>query len=183
MNKIIDRWIPLAFVIICTLGVTYFVVQQSYRQAANDPQTQMAADGAAALAAGSPWTTVVPTGTVDISRSLAPYVVVYDASGMPIGGNGFLNGALPRLPQGVFPAATALGGEDRFTWQPEPGVRSAVVLDAVSGGSGGFVMAGRSLLEAERREDRLGLQIGAGLFVSLVGSLIVLLLAESRRRS
>ena len=38
-------------------------------------------------------------------------------------------------------------GEDRLTWQPEPGVRSATVVVHYQGAQAGFVMAGRSLRE------------------------------------
>ena len=170
VRDLLIRWIPLAFVICACCGLIYAAVQQDYRQSANDPQIQIAEDGASALAFGMRDTSIVPAGSIDISSSLDPYIVIYDASGQPVAGDGLLDNALPKLPAGVFPAVQAEGGESRFTWQPRPGVRSAVVVTAVKGGAGGFVMAGRSLREVENRESELTLQVGLVLLFALVGS-------------
>ena len=133
----------------------------------------MAEDAATALSSNAPVQSVIPPGAVDIAASLAPYVVVYDASGRPIAGNGFLNGTLPSLPSGVFDSVRAQGGEDWFSWQPRPGVRSAVVVDQITSAQGGFVMVGRSLREAEIRVDELTLQVGAVFIFAIVGSFLL----------
>ena len=166
------QWVPLAFIICCFSGLTYVAVQQTYRQSANDPQIAMAENAATILSSNASPASVVPSGTIDIANNLAPYVVIYDAAGEPIAGNGMLDGALPLLPAGVFDSVRATGGEDRFTWQPRPGVRSAVVVDEIGGANGGFVMAGRSLREVEIREDTLTLQVGAIFIFALVGSFL-----------
>jgi hypothetical protein len=49
-------------------------------------------------------------------------------------------------PPGVF-ASVSANGEDRVTWQPAPGVRSWIVVDAFRGG---FVIAGRSPGDSEQ---------------------------------
>jgi hypothetical protein len=177
MKKILNQWIPLAFVACCVAVLVYGTVQQTYRQSANDPQIQMAEGAALMVSAGGSTKT---TGTVDIASSLAPYLVFYDASGKPLAGTGMLDGALPSLPSGVWNSVLSRGGEDRFTWQPRPGVRSAVVVDEIVGAATGtsarFVMAGRSLREVEDREDKLALQIFAGLAFTLIGSLVLVAL-------
>jgi hypothetical protein len=182
MKRILKRWIPLAFVICCFCGLTYVAVQQAYRQSANDPQLQIAEDAASALASGASAQSVIPTGTVNINISLAPYVVVYDASGHPIAGNGQLDGILPAMPSGIFDSVRARGGEDRFTWQPRPGVRSAVVVDQINGtgaARGGFVMSGRSLQEVEYRESQLTLEVLAVFIFAMIGSFILTYWLES----
>ena len=169
MNTL-KKWLPWAFLATLLAGLVYVTTQQSYRQTANDPQIAMAEDDAAALANGQVAT--ISSGTVDLAISLSPYVVVYDETGKPISGNGTLEGTLPNLPPGVFDAARSLK-EDRFTWQPRTGVRSAVVLVHVNGGAGGFVMAGRSLREVEIREGQLEAYVGAAWIVALLGTLML----------
>ncbi len=65
-------------------------------------------------------------------------------------------GMAVRLQVQVFCTVSASRvGEDRITWQPEPGIRSAVVVVHYTGATPGYVMAGRSLREVEWRIDRL----------------------------
>ena len=174
ITSILKRFLPLAFLTTALCGLVYIAVQQDIRQSANDPQIQMAEDAAAQLSVGA-----TGTSTVDIANSLAPYMVVFDDSGAPIAGNGNLNGSLPHLPLGVF-AYTATAGEDRFTWQPTPGVRQAVVLVRVDNPSGtaSFIMAGRSLREVEIRENKLETEVGGVWFFAIGGLLILEILAK-----
>jgi len=51
--RIARTWIPLAFVATVLCGFVYGGIQQVYRNAADDPQIQMAEVAAAALAAGA----------------------------------------------------------------------------------------------------------------------------------
>ena len=63
MNKlknIFRVWLPFAVVICAFSGLAYTTVQQSERQAANDPQIQMAEDSAAALDDGATIDSVIP---------------------------------------------------------------------------------------------------------------------------
>jgi hypothetical protein len=171
--RILRRWIPLAFLTTAVCGLVYLTVQQSWRQNANDPQIQMAEDTAANLASVQNATsTPAISGSVNINESLAPYIVVYNASGSPIAGNGMFDGSLPDLPPGVF-VYTSAYGEDRFTWQPQENIRQAVILVKIPGGNGGFVMAGRSLYEIENQEHRLGIEVGGVWFVAVGGLLIL----------
>lgn len=73
--------------------------------------------------------------------------------GGPIAGSGTLDGKLPTLPPGVFDF-TRQNGQDGITWQPQPDVRSAIVVVHYNGLQSGFVLAGRSLREVEIREDK-----------------------------
>ena len=133
-------------------GLLYAAVQQDLRQSANDPQIQMAEDTAAKLADGQQVQNVVPSEKVDIANSLAPYIIVFDATGKPIASSVQLNGQTPTIPSGVFDYVRQ-NGEDRITWQPQSGVRSAIVVTQFKGPNSGFVLAGRSLREVEIRED------------------------------
>ncbi len=148
-------WLTLVLLVTFGCGLVYISGQQILRQNANDPQLQLAEDIAATLAKGKPVslpTTFTPA--VDIATSLAPYAIIYDDHGAPLASTGLLHGKTPSLPPGVL-AYTKEQKQDRITWQPETGVRSAIVVTRVYGGQGGYVLVGRSLREIELREQRL----------------------------
>ncbi len=158
-------------------GLIYAAVQQDLRQSANDPQIQMAEDAATKLTDGVQVQTVVPPEKVNIADSLAPYMMVFDATGNPIASSALLDGRTPKIPSSVFDGVRK-NGEDRFTWQPQLGVRSAVVVTQFRGPHPGFVLAGRSLREVEIREDHILWIVMAGwismLFITLVATAVIL---------
>lgn len=154
-----------AFGVITALCMlVHLEVQQSLRQGADDPQIQMAEDAAAVLASGGQ--PAMGTGEVEIAKSLSPYLMVFDNDGAVIASNAVLYGQVPSLPHGVFDWVKR-NGEDRISWQPRPGVRSALVVVPVNSTGGGFVASGRSLREVEKREA-FALQAAAGVWAVLV---------------
>ena len=167
MKTILKYWLLVAIIITGLCGISYAAIQQAIRQSANDPQIQMAEDAASKLAGGQPVQLVVPAEKVDIANSLAPYLIVFDAQGKPIAASAQLDGLTPTIPAGIF-AYVKQNGEDRLTWQPQPGVRSAIVVTQFKGATSGFVLAGRSLREVEKREDNLEQILGLGCIVLLV---------------
>ena len=66
-------------------------------------------------------------------------------------------------------------GQDRVTWQPEAGVRMATVVVSFDHG---FVMAGRSLTEVEKRESQVESLSGLALLGIWVATLILITLGE-----
>jgi hypothetical protein len=144
LHSTLKHWLPLAVMATLFAGIIYGTVQQSFRTGADDPQIQMAQDAVAALAGQLPVESVLPAGQVDLALSLAPYLIVFNPEGAPLVANATLHGQVPVPPKGVLEYARQ-HGEDRLTWQPEPGVRSAIVVLPVSGGTAGYVLAGRSL--------------------------------------
>ncbi len=169
---ILNRWLPLAAVAVILCGLIYVVAQQSLRLGANDPQIQMAEDAADALTHNATLDQVMPAGMVDVGRSLAPFMIVYNDQGQVLAPSGVLHGATPPLPRGVLDYARQ-HGQNRLTWEPEPGVRIAAVVVRVEGRAGGFVLAGRSLREVEIRESQLELLVGVALVAVLAISLAV----------
>lgn len=176
-------WLPLAIAFTGVFVFAYWAVQQEYRQNANDPQVELAEDGAAHLNAGGVPAGLVTRGVplVDTATSLAPWLAVYDQSGKPLESSAVLDGAPPKLPASAFNPSTwkkqyakyGIGmdipaNETRFSWQPRDGVREAVVL--VRADNGYFVAAGRNLHEVENRERTLTF----GFFLSWLGSLAAL---------
>ena len=79
-------------------------------------------------------------------KSSDPIVLIYDPSGQPVSGNAILHGTLPRLPHGIFNTIRDRR-EFRVTWQPRVGIRVALTGDTLP--SGGFVVAGQSLIATE----------------------------------
>lgn len=174
-------WILIAIVISGFCFLLYGVAQQVLRQGADDPQIQIAEDTATKLAAGQQAQNLVPSDKVDIATSLAPYIIVFDATGKPIASSAQLNGQTPTIPSGIFDDVRQTG-EDRITWEPQPGVRSAIVVTQVKGPVSGFVLAGRSLREVEKRENGILLIVTVGwiglLFVSLLATAVVTLISD-----
>jgi sensor histidine kinase regulating citrate/malate metabolism len=167
VKAILKYWLLIAIIVTGLSGLLYAVVQQDIRHTADDPQIQMAEDTAARLANGQQVQNVVPAEKVDIAKSLAPYIIVFDTSGKPIASSAQLDGQTPTIPSGVFDYVRQ-NGEDRLTWQPQPGVRSAVVVTQFQGPNSGFVLAGRSLREVEKREDDIMQIVLLGCFVMLL---------------
>ena len=166
-------WVGTAIIITALVFFVSVALQQVIRQSANDPQVQMAEDTATKLARGQSAQDVVPKESVDIASSLATYMIIFDANGQPIASSAKLNGRTPTIPSGVFNSVRT-NGEDRITWQPQDGVRSAVVITQFKGSNSGFVLAGRSLRETERLEDNMmNLFIFNWLFVLLLALPIV----------
>jgi len=126
-------------------------LQQELRQAADDPQHQLAEDAVGALQTGASPSAVVGVGSVDIAASLAPFVTVFDTGGLVIATSGQLDGAAPHPPAGVLDTART-SGFDRVTWQPRGGVRVALVVLPWTGGT---VLAGRSLRRVEQVESAI----------------------------
>jgi hypothetical protein len=144
-------WIPIAVAVTALCGLVYIAAQQEYRMSLNDPQLQLAQDGALRLVDGAQPKDVGSPAKVDIAASLASWVMVYDASGKPISGGAQLEGKPPVLPQGVYAYARE-HGEDRISWQPRRDVRQATIVEFWRGKSGtGFVVAGRNMREVEGR--------------------------------
>ena len=145
------QWIPLAALTVLLTGMIFVATQQSYRTGANDPQIQMATDAVNALERGALPQDLVTTDKIDIGESLAPYLSIYDTSHQLVATSATLHGAPLTPPSGVFDSAQT-NGVNILTWQPEAGVRSAIVVKSYPGG---FVLAGRSLQSVEERETSL----------------------------
>ncbi len=177
IRNIFRYWLPLAAVTTLLSGLVYLEVQQSLRWGANDPQIQMAEDAGAALTAGGTPASVLPDAQVEISGSLAPFMVIFNDSGEPLASSARLHGATPTLPSGIFDY-TRQKGEDRVTWQPEAGVRIAAVVVAYDGTQPGFVLAGRSLREVEIRATQAEQITGIAWLVTLAVSLFVVTACE-----
>lgn len=127
--------------------LVYLVMQQNYRLSANDPQIQITRD----------FQGEIPKETVEISKSLSVFVAQFDKDGNLVKSNAKLDGNDISIPKGVFDYVRD-HGEDKITWQPEKGVRQAIVVNKYKDG---FVVSGRSLSEIEKRIDNLSFYVGS----------------------
>ncbi len=168
VRRSIALWLPIAAISTVFAGVVYVAVQQSLRSSANDPQLQMAEDAAMQLSAGTAPGDVATGATVDIARSLAPFIIVFDSSGSVLASTAHLDGQTPLPPQGVLDSAAA-NGTDVISWQPRDGVRAAIVVVPYGGGAArGTVLVGRSLRAVEERETDTLLIAGFAWVAALV---------------
>jgi hypothetical protein len=150
----------------------YAIPQHVLRSGLNDPQIQLASDLVAVLERGD-LVAMLQQGTlpaviggsggVDMARSLAPFVIVYDDQGHALASQATLNGGVPVPPQGVFDYVRQ-HGQERVSWQPilgtVHGVRIAAVVQRVEGPHPGFVLAGRNMREVEAREEQVANMAG-----------------------
>jgi hypothetical protein len=164
------KWLPIGLAVTMLCGISYILVQQVYRQDANDPQIQLAEDGARAIEGGALPLAVAGNGGIDPSQSLAPFVIVTDANGKVVASSAKLGAAAPVPLKGMLDAAKA-SGELRETWQPRVDARIASVIVPVSGGTKGYVLAGRSLRAVEDRIDTLMPMIAFGWAATMLATL------------
>ncbi|HEY5540284.1 MAG TPA: hypothetical protein VIL41_02395 [Coriobacteriia bacterium] len=173
--RVVRIWLPIAVAVTAAAGLTYVAVQQSYRNGLDDPQLQLATDGAARLDAGVSPESLATSPTVDADKSLAPFVIVFGSDDAVLASGATLAGTTPKPPTGVLATARSKG-TDRVTWQPRPGVRIASVSAAASDGR--VVLAGRNMRAVESRIDDLTKITAFAWGSALVGVLIASLLAE-----
>lgn len=173
--RIARIWLPLAVAVTALSLLVYLGVQQSYRMSLNDPQLQLAQDGAARLAAGASPQSVAGSPTVDAERGLAPFLIVVGADNAVLASSARLDGTSPRPPVGVLDAARAKG-TDTVTWQPRAGVRLASV--SVAAGGGRVVVAGRNMRAVEARIDQFGQLAALAWLATLAATLVVTWLVE-----
>jgi hypothetical protein len=173
-NKaVLTAWAPQAIIITILCGLLYISIQQILRQSANDPQIQMAEDYAAGVSAGNISDSLSPAGTIDISRSLAPFIIIYDSAGKPLTGNAILDNKIPAVPFEVLRNAKD-NGQNRITWQPEKGLKIAAVIIPFFGKTkSGFVLAGRSLREVQIRTSKIDIFCVSTWLILLAASYLI----------
>ena len=159
--RLARAWLPLALVATVLAGTLYAVTQQVLRSGADDPQVELARDAAARLDAGED--APPPGPPLDIARSPAPWVAVYDRSRHLVRSSATLDGQALDYPGSVL-LGVAPGARHAVTWMPRAGVRQATV---VVGWRDGWVVSGRSLEAVESREQSLALLVAAGWRVAL----------------
>ena len=93
--SIIFYWLPFGIIATILCGLVYVALQQEIRQTANDPQIGMAQDIAIALSNGATPQSLTSGMKIEMSKSLSPFVIVYDSSGKVLAASGMLKGEVP----------------------------------------------------------------------------------------
>jgi hypothetical protein len=174
LKTIFKVWLTFAVVITAFCMLAYTTVQQALRNGLNDPQIQMAEDAAFALDNGAAVDSLVIGAKVEMSRSLAPFIVIYDNNGKPTAGSGLLDGQLPEFPKGSLDYAKQ-NGQNRVSWQPNDNVRVAAVVMPYKDG---FVMAGRNMREVEQRESQTEMFAGMTWILAMIAAFVVIAFGE-----
>ena len=139
------------------------LTQQHLAVAAHNPQAKMAEQAVARLDSGTDVRSIVPAKTIDMVSSSDPYLVVFDRARHVLISSAALHGRSPEFPASLF-SNLPFRGEREITWQPETGVRTAVV---VARWTRGFVLAGQSLGPSSNLEREVWLVAVLGWLASL----------------
>ena len=95
---------------------------------------------------------LIPNDKLDISKSLSPFVLVFDTNKNLLSTSGMIGNIKPNYPKGVLDSVDK-NDEDKVTWQPQTGLRFATVAIRTNSG---YIVAGRSLSEPEKLIDNIG---------------------------
>jgi hypothetical protein len=174
-------FLPMACVWTLAAGLVVLIQHQALRAQADEPQLQIAEEAALRLAGGADPKSVLPAANIALERSQSSFVTVYDSAGEVVASSASLHGAPPRMPAGVLDFALLNGGH-RLSWQPQPGLRQALVIVPVRSGSAGFVVAGRSLRETERLKLQV-LDLALIVWLAGLGACLPVAFAVARRAS
>jgi hypothetical protein len=158
MRRVIG-WLTAAIIVTLIFGSVYGALQQLGRRSAN---AAPAAAGAAEVQQIGSERFTAPR--LELTPDTGVFVIVYGPDNAPVSGTVTLHGSLPVLPPGVLQSARDLGS-DAVTWQPEPGLRMAVVARSAAGK---VVVAGQSLTPYEDRDRIVQLFLAAGWLGSIV---------------
>lgn len=178
LQDLFFRWLPLGFAITMLTGLIYVAVQQNYRQNANDNQIEIISGLVEPLAQGQSPEALNSAQKQDISKTLSPFVMVFNDKGKVVASTADLNGSVPTVPSGMLEAAKAKG-QSRVTWQPAPGVREATVINYYKGKSTGYVLVGKSLTEVEKRVNELTKMVFITWLFTMIGSFVLAYLIET----
>ena len=113
--KVLKSWLSLAagLTIVCLMAFT--LVQQHIRLSAAELSAQVAYDAQFAVEAGKDPADGVGKVSIELSRSLSPFLMVFDESEKLQFSSAVVDGQPPALPDGVL-AYTRDHGENRITW-------------------------------------------------------------------
>ena len=146
LKSILIFWVIIIFLVTFTCLLTYIVAQQLTRLGANDLPVKLATETSIKLEKGQSPDNSITGETVDISKSLETFVMIFDKDKNLIATSAMMGNVEPVYPKGVLNYVDRIR-EERVTWQPETGLRFATVV--IKTGDN-YTVAGRSLQEPER---------------------------------
>lgn len=160
MRRVIG-WLAAAVIVTLIFGSVYVAFQQEGRRSANAAPASAAAAQVQLLGSDT-----VPSPRLELTPDSGVFVIIYGSDDKPESGTATLHHVLPILPAGVLQTART-SGYDAVTWQPESGLRMAIVARS---SAGKVVVAGQSLAPYEERDTMTMILLGLG----WLGSILVL---------
>jgi hypothetical protein len=180
-NYTVFNYLASAALVTVVMLLIYATVQQTYRTGLDDPQIQLTRDISTKLQQGRTIESIVTTDSIDISKSLSAFVVLYDANGKAIYSNARLDSKLPQVSKGLFDIVEK-NAEHRVTWQPRKAVRMAMVIVKTNVSPGMYVAAGRSMTEVEQRVKQMSTFVLIAWLICLVIIVMTALLNQFVRQ-
>lgn len=147
-----SNWLRVVGVGTIVLIASYLLIQQSTRLAADDLPLATAQTTVHRLESGAKPNEAVPQTLTDLKSDSTVFVAITDQSYKILASSIKLDGSAPLPPDETLAVAKSKG-INTFTWKPEADVRLATQVLPYSGG---FVVAGQSLAQAEKRIETYG---------------------------
>ena len=173
-------WIAGAALITLAAAAAWLGYGVSLRSGGDQQPLRLATQAASRLEAGSPPASILPPA-INMAASPAPFVMVFDRRHHALASSGRLNGRIPVLPGAVL-AWAARHGEDRITWEPQPGLREAAIIEPYGQPRRGFVLAAQSLHTISARQRTLTWSIACCWLAALTLSFQITRLLPARIR-
>jgi hypothetical protein len=170
IKNIFIFWIVVMFLVTFSCLLTYIVTQQVIRLGANELPVQFATETSIKLANGQSAKDAIPNETIDISKSLDTFVMIFDKDKNLIATSAMMGNAEPDYPKGVLGYVDKMG-EHRVTWQPQVGLRFATVVTKIGDK---YIITGHSLQETERLIGIIGKIVFLAWLACLIFSSIAL---------
>lgn len=177
LNEALERYrVVSIFLILVVIFSTIFVsicyaAKGVLRQQANDPQVEVTDQVANIIRQGAPLDVIISGAEqVDLSKSGALFVMIYDKDKNLVGSSAVLNGQPLSLPVEALDKAKGFN-DYRFDWEVSEYVKAAAVVKAVD--EIGYVVAAKSLAEYENRANTLSQPLWIGWAVSIILALVL----------
>jgi hypothetical protein len=155
--EILGTWLPIAAVITVFVAYGYLSQQHILRSTANDLPLQIVEDSAESLAKGMDPESAAPQVKSDLAKSLGAFILILDDEQKELVSSMQLDNQTPIPPKEALDYAKEKG-QNTVTWQPKNDVRVAIVIKYYNAEAKGYVIAGQSLREVEKRIDVLATQ-------------------------
>ncbi len=172
-------FLVMALLVTLIMLTIYAAVQQNYRNYANDPQVDASEQVANSINRGAPPEEVIGKNPVDIKAKTTPFGMMFDKDGKVTTSTARIGDQSPTPPTGVFEKARKTGS-NRFTWEPEKGVRIAAVIKKLDDDKG-FILVGKNMREVENRIKDLCTMVGIAWIIGLILSALLSWLLTTKR--
>lgn len=157
-----------AVILTLVMAFGFLVGQQVLRMSSDDPQISGIEGVYEALTAGQDPSAFSSLPPVDPTKSLLPFVVVFDSEGKLVGGTLLLEGQNLEIQKSVLESSKKTNSK-KITWQPKKGVRLASVIKPYAfEEKQGYILVGKSLRENDYRTINLLKVFGFFWIVSLI---------------